>query len=153
MRAEPSPALPPQADRRPAFSSPAPATTPQQEILLVEAEAAAAEHAAVLRREYRVLATTDINVAIQYLHKAAPALVVGDIDSLGNAAVDLCRAARSARIPTTVLMTTSNEASVPDVLHAGCDAVLLKRIQVGLLASKNPSKDIKAYCRRVWGIE
>jgi CheY-like chemotaxis protein len=136
MRAEPSPALQPQADRRPAFSSPAPATTPQQEILLVEAEAVAAEHAAVLRREYRVLATTDVNVAIQYLHKAAPALVVGDIDSLGDAAVSLCRAARSARIPTTVLMTTSNEASVPDVLHAGCDAVLLKPFAANLLYAR-----------------
>jgi hypothetical protein len=36
--------------------------------------------------------------------------------------------------------------------HQACDAVLLKRIQMGLLASRNPSKDIKAYCRRAWGI-
>ena len=137
MRAEPSPALQsPQADRRPAFSSPAPATIPQQEILLVEAEAVAAEHAAVLRREYRVLATTDVNVAVQYLNKAAPALVVGDIDSLGAAAMDICRAARSMRTPATVLMTTSSEASVPDVLNAGCDAVLLKPFAANLLYAR-----------------
>lgn len=96
----------------------------------------AAEHAAVLRREYRVLATTDVNIAIQYLNKAAPALVVGDIDSLDGTAVDICRAARSARMPATVLMTSSNEASVPDVLNAGCDAILLKPFAANLLFAR-----------------
>jgi CheY-like chemotaxis protein len=135
MRANPSPLLqPPQADRLAAFQSPAP--TPQQEILIVEAEALAAEHAAVLRREYHVLTTTNVNVALQYLVKATPALVVADIDSLGDAGVDICRAARSLRTPATVLVITSEETSVPDVLNAGCDAVLLKPFAANLLYAR-----------------
>ncbi len=135
MRADPSPLLqPPRADRRAAFPSPAP--TPQQEILIVEAEALAAEHAAVLRSEYRVLTTTNVKVALQYLNKATPALVVADIDSLGDAGVDICRAARSLRTPATVLVITSEEASVPDVLNAGCDAVLLKPFAANLLYAR-----------------
>jgi CheY-like chemotaxis protein len=135
MRADSFPLLQPtQAARRPAFPSPAP--TPQQEILIVEAEALAAEHAAALRRDYHVLTTANVNVALQYLNKATPALVVADIDSLGDAAVDICRAARSLRTPATVLVITSEETSVPDVLNAGCDAVLLKPFAANLLYAR-----------------
>jgi DNA-binding response OmpR family regulator len=136
MRAEPSPLLPPpQVDRRPAFSSPAPA--PQQDILIVASEAAAAEHAAILRREYRVVATTDVTIAIQYLNRgAAPALVMVDIDVHGRAAVDLCRVAKSLRTPATILAIASEPATVPDLLSAGCDAVLLRPFAANLLYAR-----------------
>jgi DNA-binding response OmpR family regulator len=106
-----------------------PLTVPalQQELLLVESEPMAAMHAPLLRREYRVLATSDVNVAMQYLSRAnAPALVVADIDEHPEAAVGLCRAAKSLRTAATMLVTTSEPTAVPDVLEAGCDAVLLK---------------------------
>jgi CheY-like chemotaxis protein len=135
MRPNTSPLLQtPQAERRQAFSSPAPA--PQQEIVIVESEALANEHAGVLRREYRVATTTDVTVALQYVTKSAPALVVADIDSRGELGVHICSAAQALRTPPTVLVITSEETSVPDVLNAGCDAVLLKPFAANLLYAR-----------------
>ncbi len=125
---------PQQTDRRPAFPPPAP--QPQQEILVVGAGSDAAEHIAVLRGEYRVVATTDLVVANQYLNKTSAALVVADIDSHHDAALEICRTAKSLRTPPTVLMTTSEAASVPDMLVAGCDAFLLKPFAKNLLYAR-----------------
>src|SRR5258705_3016745 len=99
MQADPFiPTLQPQpADRRPSF--PPSAAPPQQEILIVEAESVAAPHVAALRADYRVVTTTDLAIANQYLNRTSPALVVADIDSHREAALDICRAAQSLRTP------------------------------------------------------
>ena len=136
MQADPFiPTLQPQqTDRRPAFAPPA--LAPQQEILVVEAESVAAAHVAALRGDYRVVTTTDLGVANHYLNKTSAALVVADIDSHRDAGLDICRTAKSLRTPPTVLMTTSNAASVPDMLMAGCDAILLKPFAKNLLYAR-----------------
>ena len=135
MQADPFiPTLQPQTDRRPAFAPPA--LAPQQEILVVEAESVAAVHVAALRGDYRVVTTTDLGVANQYLNKTSAALVVADIDSHRDAGLEFCCTVKSLRTPPTVLMTTSNAASVPDMLMAGCDAILLKPFAKNLLYAR-----------------
>jgi CheY-like chemotaxis protein len=136
MQADPFvPSLQPQhPDRRPAFVLPA--LPPQQEILVVEAESFVALHIAALRGAYRLVTTTDVAVANQYLNRTSPALVIADLDSHGPAGVDLCHAAKSLRTPATVLMTASQTTSVPDVLLAGCDAILLKPFAANLLYAR-----------------
>ena len=137
MRADPSilSLQPEPILKRPALTPPTP-FAPQHEILVIEAEPVAAAHVAALRREYRVVTTTNRAVAIQHLNKTPLALVVADIDGDGDAGIDICRTAKSLRTPATVLITTSEAASVPDVLIAGCDAILLKPFAENLLFAR-----------------
>jgi len=135
MRADPSPSSPPpQTGSRPVFPSNAP--TAQQEILIIEAEVMAGEHAAVLRRDYRVVTTTDAAVALEYLNRSTLALVVLDLDSHGAAGLEICCAALSLRTPATVLMTMSQTAPAADMLNAGCHAFLLKPFAANLLYAR-----------------
>jgi len=137
MRAEPFiPSLQPQqTDRRPAFISPSHPPS-QQEVLLIEGESVGAKQAAALSRDYRVVMLTEPAIAKQYLSKTPPALVVADIDSQSDGGVDICRTAKSLKTPVTVLMTTSEATSVPDVLVAGCDGILLKPFAANLLYAR-----------------
>ncbi len=137
MRAESfiPPLQPQQTDRRPAVISPAPLPA-QQEVLVLEGGSIGAKHAAALRRDYHVVTMTELAAAKQYLSKTAPALVIADIDSLGDGGIDICLAAKSLRRPTTVLMTASEATSVPDVLAAGCDGILLKPFADNLLYAR-----------------
>jgi CheY-like chemotaxis protein len=135
MRADSTPSMPPlQPERRTAFASSAP--TSQQELLILEPEMMAVEHAAVLRRDYRVSTTTDGGVALEYLNRSTIALVILDIDSHGTAGIEVCVTARSLRPPATVLITTAKTAGVPDMLVAGCDAVLMKPFAANLLYAR-----------------
>jgi DNA-binding response OmpR family regulator len=79
---------------------------------------------------------TGLAAAKQYLTKTPPALVVADIDSQGDGGVEICRTAKSLKTPATVLMTTSETTSVPDVLVAGCDGILLKPFAANLLYAR-----------------
>jgi CheY-like chemotaxis protein len=126
----------PEASGRPlSYSSSAP--TPTHELLIVETEPVAAGYAAVLRHTYRVATTTDTGVAVQYLKRAAPALVVAEIDGHdGDGSTDVCRAAKSLQTPATVLVTTADPKHVPDAIDAGCDAVLLKPFAPNLLYAR-----------------
>jgi CheY-like chemotaxis protein len=137
MRAEPFIPSPgsQQTDRRPVLISPAPIPA-QQEILVLEGGSVGAKHAAALRRDYHVVMMTALAVAKQYLSKTAPALVIADIDSQGDGGIDLCHTAKALRIPATVLMTASEATSVPDVLAAGCDGILLKPFADNLLYAR-----------------
>ncbi len=136
MRAAPfiSSLQPQQTDRRPAFTSP-PAIPAQQEILIIEGESVGVRHAAALRRDHHVV-MTELGVAKQHLSKTSPALVIADIDSHDDRGVDICRTAKSLRTPATVLMTASEPTSVPDVLAAGCDGILLKPFADNLLYAR-----------------
>jgi len=79
---------------------------------------------------------TELAVAKQYLSKTAPALVIADLDSQGDGGIDICRAAKSLTTPATVLMTASEATSVPDMLAAGCDGILLKPFADNLLYAR-----------------
>ncbi len=116
------------------LSSPA-ATAIQHEVLLVEVETRAGEYAAVLRQTYRVVSTANGDVARQYLVKGAPSLVVADIDGMAEAA-DIVRTAKTSVKPPTVLVIATDVESIPELLQAGCDAVLLKPFAPNLLYAR-----------------
>jgi DNA-binding NarL/FixJ family response regulator len=107
----------------------------QHEVLLIAAEPRAAEYAAVLRQTYRVVATANGDVARQYLVKGTPTLVVGDVDGIAEAA-DIVRTAKALLRPATVLVIATDVESIPELLQAGCDAVLLKPFAPNLLYAR-----------------
>jgi len=129
------PLQPQQTDRRLPLISPAPIPA-QQEILVLEGGSIGAKHAAALRRDYHVVMMPELAVAKQYLSKTAPALVIADIDAQGDGGIGICHAAKSLKTPATVLMTASEATSVPDVLAAGCDGILLKPFADNLLYAR-----------------
>ena len=105
------------------------------EILLIEAEPFAAEHSAVLRQTSRVVSTAHSDVARQYLLKGTASLLVADTDGLPDAD-GIVRAAKGLHVPATVLVMTTEVNSVPTLLEAGCDAVLLKPFAPNLLYTR-----------------
>ena len=107
----------------------------QHEILLIEPEPFASTHAGVLRHTCRVVSTADGDVAKQYLLKGAPSLVIVDTEVHGNA-VDVVHTARTLPAPVTVLAIAPDVSIVPDLLLAGCNAVLLKPFAPNLLYTR-----------------
>ena len=112
-----------------------PATAIQHEVLLIGAEPKAADYAAVLRQTYRVVSTANGDVAKQYLVKGAPSLVVADVDGM-TAAADIVRTAKAPLKPATMLVIATDVESIPELLQAGCDAVLLKPFAPNLLYAR-----------------
>jgi CheY-like chemotaxis protein len=115
--------------------SPTPATAIQHEVLLIAAEPRSAEYAAMLRQTYRVVSTANGNDARQYLVKGAPTLVVADADGMAEAA-NIVRTAKAPLKPATVLVIATDVESIPELLQAGCDAVLLKPFAPNLLYAR-----------------
>jgi CheY-like chemotaxis protein len=115
--------------------SPIPASAIQHEVLLIAAELRTAEYAAVLRQTYRVVSTANGDVARQYLVKGAPTLVVADVDGMAEAA-GIVRTAKAPLKPATVLVIATDVESIPELLQAGCDAVLLKPFAPNLLYAR-----------------
>jgi len=111
------------------------APTIHHEVLLIEAEPRAAEYAAVLRQTYRVVSTANGDVARQYLVKGAPSLVVADMDGMAEAA-DIIRTAKKPLTPATVLVIATDVERIPELLQAGCDAVLLRPFAPNLLYAR-----------------
>jgi CheY-like chemotaxis protein len=112
-----------------------PGTTIQHEVLLIGAEPRTAEYAAVLRQTYRVVSTANGDVAKQSLVKGAPSLVVADVDGMA-AAADIVRTAKAPLTPATMLVIATDVESIPELLQAGCDAVLLKPFAPNLLYAR-----------------
>lgn len=110
--------------------------TPPADLLLVDASPEAAAYAAVLRSSYRVATTTSTEVAKQFLHRHAPALVVTELSGPGLDGVEICREAKSLTQPLPVLVTTTDAEPVPDALAVGCDGVLLKPFVPNLLSAR-----------------
>ena len=106
------------------------------DLLLVDASSDAPTYAAVLRGSYRVATTASAEVARQFLHRQAPALVVTELELPSGDGVELCREAKKLTLPPPVLVTTSDVARVPDALAAGCDGVLLKPFAPNLLFAR-----------------
>src|SRR6185503_7624743 len=84
--------------------TPGPAAAPSYEILLVGEESSASSHARVLRASYRVATTINTDVAVQYITKSAPTLVVIEADAVGDGAKQICLTAKSASVPPTTLV-------------------------------------------------
>jgi CheY-like chemotaxis protein len=116
--------------------TPGPAAAPSYEILLVGEESSASSHARVLRASYRVATTINTDVAVQYITKSAPTLVVIEADAVGDGAKQICLTAKSASVPPTTLVTATHAEAAPEVLKAGCDAILLKPFAPNLLYSR-----------------
>jgi hypothetical protein len=56
---------------------------------------------------------------------------------------------KDARVIDLVLVQQALESRL-GYRHAKCSENLLRRVQDGLLASKQPSNDIKEFCRTLW---
>lgn len=87
-------------------------------------------------QRFRISATSHVQVAIEYVRRTSPSIVVTELALEDGSGVDLCSAAKSLRVPATVLVTTSDPAAVPDALAAGCDGVLLKPFAPNLLVAR-----------------
>jgi DNA-binding response OmpR family regulator len=105
-------------------------------VVVVDTEAEAARYAGLLRSSYRVAATSQVDVAKQFLHRSTPSLVLAELAIDGQSGVEVCREAKSLPTPPAVLVTTPNPDQVPDALAAGCDGVLLKPFPPNLLFAR-----------------
>ena len=91
---------------------------------------------AALRGSFRVVTTSSIDVAKQFLHRHSPAIVVTELDLQGGDGVDVCREAMALPSPPSVLVTTRLTDRIPDALAAGCNGVLLKPFAPNLLFAR-----------------
>lgn len=106
------------------------------DILIVDAETVTAGYLPLFdTNNFRVSATSHIPVAMEYIRRACPSLVVTELAPDGSG-VDLCATAKALSVPATVLVTTADPAQVPDALVAGCDGVLLKPFAPNLLMTR-----------------
>jgi DNA-binding response OmpR family regulator len=106
------------------------------DLLLVDSSPEAVKMATALRGTHHLAATGSGDVAIQFLRRHTPMLVVTELDVDGADGVEICREAKSLPVPPTVLVTTSLTERVPDALAAGCDGVLLKPFAPNLLYAR-----------------
>ena len=119
-----------------AMANPAPSIGPRPDILLVDREIVVSRYSPLLADHFQINATAHANVAIEYVRRNSPAIVVTEIDLEDGSGIDLCRTAKALPIPTTVLVTTDDPYRVPPALAAGCDGVLLKPFAPNLLMSR-----------------
>jgi DNA-binding response OmpR family regulator len=106
-------------------------------VLLVDSEEVTARYAELFDDSaFRIVATEHPPVALEFIRRASPALVVTDLALPDGAAVEICATAKALKTPSAVLVTTSDPALVPDALLAGCDGVLLKPFAPNLLIAR-----------------
>ena len=120
------------------LSSPASTLYPAHppDLLLVDSSPETARYAAILRNSYRVATTSSGDVAKQFLQRNPPSLVITELELEEADGVEVCREAKALAVPPPVLITTADAERVPDVLAAGCDAVLLKPFAPNLLYAR-----------------
>jgi len=107
------------------------------DILIVDAEVVTSGYVPLFDiTEYRVKATPHVQVALEYIRRVAPSLVVTELALKDGSGVDICSSAKSLSVPATVLVTTTDPTTVPDALAAGCDGVLLKPFALNLLMTR-----------------
>jgi len=114
-----------------------PLAIPSDEVLVFGSEETLETCGSVLRRNYRVLKTTDVTMALLALQRTglSLSLLIADLDSSVDAP-RVCEAAITrSPIPTTVLVTASRPEAVPAVLPV-CDGVLLKPFAPNLLSAR-----------------
>ena len=115
---------------------PLPASTPPPDILIVDTEAVTSRYAELFGNAMRIVTTAHVPVALEYIRRSAPSLVVTELAMIDGSGVEVCSAAKAIKTPSSVLVTTTDPASVPEALVAGCDGVLLKPFAPNLLIGR-----------------
>lgn len=106
------------------------------QILVVDPDSAASNYSALFdTTTYGVNVTPNVPVAIEYIRRAKPGLVVTELFPDGGG-IEVCRAAKAIAPAATVLVTTAHTAGVPDALTVGCDGILLKPFAPNLLMAR-----------------
>jgi DNA-binding response OmpR family regulator len=106
-------------------------------VLIVDAAQITASYAPLFDGAlYRVSATPYVPVAMEYVRRSSPSIVVTELALEDGSGVEICSAAKALKVPATVLVTTADPAGVPDALAAGCDGVLLKPFAPNLLVTR-----------------
>ena len=106
-------------------------------LLIVDANSAAAEYPSLFNpNEFRVNVTPHVPVALEYMKRTLPPLVVTELALEDGSGLTVCSAAKALAVPATVLVTTTDPTAVPDALLAGCDGVLLKPFPPNLLIAR-----------------
>ena len=85
-------------------------------------------------RAYHLAVTSSAEVAIQYVLRAIPPLLVVDGDR-DDAGLGICESARSAPAPPSVLVTLSQAEAAGRVIDK-CDSILLKPFAPNLLTAR-----------------
>ena len=114
------------------------ATTPstRPDILFVDTASTIGQFSPVLSASYRLNATPHLSVAIEYIRRASPMLVMTELALDDGSGLDICEAAKAIPMPATVLVMSGEPEKVPDALVAGCDGVLLKPFSTNLLITR-----------------
>jgi DNA-binding NarL/FixJ family response regulator len=116
---------------------PLPAAAPPPDILIVDTETVTSRYAELFDgNPMRIVTTAHTPVALEYVRRVAPALVVTELALQDGNGVEICSTAKALRTPSSVLVTTGDPAAVPAALAAGCDGVLLKPFAPNLLISR-----------------
>jgi len=92
--------------------------------------------APALRASFAVTVASTPAEATAFLARTPPALVVTRLAADDPAGLALCVKAKQCSTPVTVLVTTTDPATVPDALIAGCDGVLLEPFAPNLLYAR-----------------
>ena len=110
---------------------------PPQNILIVEEDVVTSSYVPLFNpSDFRVSVTPHVKVALEFMRRAAPVLVVSDLALDRVPGVNVYAAAKALTVPVSVLVTTTEPALVPDALAAGCDGVLLKPFAPNLLITR-----------------
>jgi DNA-binding response OmpR family regulator len=106
------------------------------DVLLVDSEVSLASFGSLLASSFQINSTPRASVAVEYIRRTSPSLVVTELALEDGTGLDVCRAAKLLMPPATVLVTPMDPDGVPDALAAGCDGVLLKPFAPNLLAAR-----------------
>ena len=114
-----------------------PVTAPDSsfDVGILIADSAADAYAQALGNHYRVHATAEQRMALSYVQRHNPPLMVAGPQLNQGSPSDLCREAKRQRFPPSVLAMAAPE-DVPDLLIAGCDGVLLTPVAPSLLVNR-----------------
>jgi len=111
--------------------------TPPHNILIVDEDAVTSRYGPLFNSDnFRVSVTPHVKVALEFMRRTAPALLVSDLALDREPGGNVYAAAKALMVPATVLVTTTEPTLVPDALAAGCDGVLLKPFAPNLLITR-----------------
>lgn len=105
-------------------------------LLFVDREPALQLLAPALRNAFALTTHSDVAAGREALQRVQPALAIVDADMVGAAAAAFCRTAKAVASRPAVLVTTEDVRTVPGLLAAGCDEVLLKPYAPQLLYTR-----------------
>lgn len=111
-------------------------TPTRADLLFIEADSVIEKFAPMLSEGYRFNSTSHAKVALEYIKRTSPSLIVTELQVDGGSGIDICMTAKMLATPSTVLVTTNDHDLVPDAIAAGCDGVLLKPYESSLLLTR-----------------